>query len=311
MMVRRREGFTLIELSFSLVFISILSLTVVVVIANAISAYHKSITLGMVNETGMSIVDDIRASIQASSPNSISGRCEYIYGATTAGDACRKDNGNGFVSVTKRDQVKIDGVDYDNFPVYGAFCTGTYSYIWNSGYFYNGTLDRDKRARLEYKNSSGTIETIEDDFRLLKVKDKERAVCVAALRVENGRVMSTYNVEDINDSESFFMLVGKGLIRENEEIVIDEPPVELLSENNAGGLAIYDLTVAFTEQDGPTKNIFYSSSFILGTLEGGVNIMASTNNCKAPEDYTGDGGKFDYCAINKFNFAAMANGGNE
>ena len=42
--LRCNDGFTLVELSLSLVFISILSLAVVLVIANAVSAYHKSLT---------------------------------------------------------------------------------------------------------------------------------------------------------------------------------------------------------------------------------------------------------------------------
>ena len=44
-----RQGFTLVELSLSLVFISTLSLTVVFVIAGAVSSYHKSITMNQIN----------------------------------------------------------------------------------------------------------------------------------------------------------------------------------------------------------------------------------------------------------------------
>ena len=54
------------------------------------------------------------------------------------------------------------------------------------------------------------------------------------------------------------------------------------------------------------KASFYSVSFILGTVQGGINVMSSGNFCKAPEE---DDSNFDYCAINKFNFAAQATGG--
>ena len=85
-----------------------------------------------------------------------------------------------------------------------------------------------------------------------------------------------------------------------------EEPVELISSNNAGGdLAIYDLSATFSTSGVSINSAFYSVSFILGTVQGGINIKAAGNFCNPPNGYDSS---FDYCAINKFNFAAQATG---
>ena len=63
-----RRGFTLVELSLSLVFISILSLTIVLMINNAVESYQRGVTLNQINTVGMDLVDDIRTAVQNSSP---------------------------------------------------------------------------------------------------------------------------------------------------------------------------------------------------------------------------------------------------
>ena len=299
------KGFTLIELSLSLVFISTLSLAVVMVIAGAISSYHKSITLNQVNSVGTNIVDDMRLSVQQSSSNRLENMCEWVYGV--ANDTCFADKANRFVTVTREAPVKVKSSGRElgaHMPVFGAFCTGVYSFIWNSGYYYNdeyivGSGAGVSPASLKYNDTSI------DGFKLLKVKDENRAVCVAATRVRNGVITNEYKTDEI---PSLFDISMDGLFGDNEKIVIDEEPVELLS-GDEDGLALYDLTVDVSEQAGVSKNIFYYSSFILGTVQGGLNVNASGGFCAVPDGYSDLNENFDYCAINKFNFAALANGG--
>ena len=45
---------------------------------------------------------------------------------------------------------------------------------------------------------------------------------------------------------------------------------------------------------------------MIGTIDNGINILSSGKSCAAPNDYEGN---LDYCAINKFSFAARAMGG--
>ena len=295
-----RDGFTLVELTISLAFISVLSLTVVMVVSSAISSYRKSITLGLVNDAGMNIVDDMRNAVQNSRAFSIRGTCKYVYDGNNSNiGACERNDGRGLASTVRVASLDL-GEGVKDVPVYGSFCTGNYSYVWNSGYFDNGKINSSgdgtvaAKATISYVKGDGGggrggVETI-NDIRLLKIKDEDRTVC----KVMMGGNYSNNGV--INGSNSSFNIPEE----------LSETPVELLSEGSMG-LAIYDLWATFAEQDGPTKNIFYYTSFVLGTIEGGVNIMSNANNCKTPADYS-DSQNFDYCAINKFNFAAMASG---
>ena len=72
-------------------------------------------------------------------------------------------------------------------------------------------------------------------------------------------------------------------------------------------MAIYDISSTAPAASPDKANMFYSVSFILGTTRGGANIKANGKSCAAPQDSAL--ADFDYCAINKFNFAVQANGG--
>lgn len=311
------RGFTLIELSLSLVFISILSLSVVLVIANAVSAYHKSITLNQVDTVGSNLVDDMQTAIQDSVANNLVALCDRLGNSDggTAKRECVEDGARKFVSVNATAAVKMgnSGETIENTPVYGAFCTGSYSYIWNSGYFFNDNIEVGsggvvKAAELKYYNSNKEIKEIKD-FRLLKVKDNTRAVCTAAIRVAGDRVEDTYNRS--TSIGSVFDITLAGLVANGETVSINEEPSELLATGESvddSGLALYDMSTFISEQPSLKKNVYYYTSFILGTVQGGINITGDGNYCSTPESYDGVA-NFDYCAINKFNFAALATGG--
>ena len=80
----------------------------------------------------------------------------------------------------------------------------------------------------------------------------------------------------------------------------------VLTEANDTGLAFYDLTISATADSMAFNSLFYAASFVLGTTQGGVNVKATGNLCATPNDYLNE--NLDYCAINKFNFAARAMG---
>ena len=143
-------------------------------------------------------------------------------------------------------------------------------------------------------------------FKLLKIADDERAVCISAVRKQNGNVVSD-NYEN-NDIKPDIDVTLQGLIKGGANLVFKDDPEELLSGEETG-MALYDLSVSVAEQTGLQKNMYYYTSFILGTVQGGINVDASGESCAAPASYSGLSEDFDYCAINKFNFAALANGG--
>lgn len=271
-----KKGFTLVELSLSIAFIAILSITIALIINDAISTYRRGLTLNQINTTGMDLVDDIRTAVQNSPASSPRNSCKNYKDDFQKN--CEENNGMRLMNVAKTGKVN----NIEDTPLYGAFCTGAYSYIWNSGYLFleNGG---NKATYAVYEGDKKTEEW--NDFRLLKVEDRQRAVCGSVLPDKYN------NSEDI---ESEFK--GK-----------DKGPVVLLANDGANPLALYSFTSALPAVDGLNSAAFYSMSFILGTVQGGINVMSMGNFCAAPESFD-SAENFDYCAINKFNFAAQANG---
>lgn len=308
----RRQGFTMVELSLSLAFIAVLSITVVLIITNAVSSYRRGLTLNQVNTVGMDLVDDLRAAVQNAPTQVVESACASIYLSGSSGEnECIKDQAHSFVSVTRRSRVITGGETISDVPVFGAFCTGTYSYIWNSGYYFN---DQDYKvqdvgkAKIVYryidKESGGTVKTVEKrDFKLLKIEDDERAVCVS----------EALNKREVMASNASYLVDGAAM-RADFDItkfhVLEQEPVDLLGgKDSSNNLALYDLYAPKPAISTDNNDSFYAVSFILGTIQGGVNIKASGNYCATPGGKRSSAENFDYCAINKFNFAAQANGG--
>ena len=308
-----KKGFTLIELTLSLVFVGILSVAIVLIINNTIVSYRRGMTLNQINTTGMDLVDDMRSAIQNSSSSPVTSECIVYYaeGSSTR-NACVNSGAKNFITMTRYATVDILGKQEKNVPVYGAFCSGTYSYIWNSGYFESedATVSGASPAIFKYRDASGAVKTIqysarvidgERPFRLLKIRDDKRSVCVSMVRKQNsdGTYANNYALPDGGMIPNVFdMSNGYG--------VITEEPVEALLADHNNDLVLYDLEVGSPVESTTRKNLFYSVSFILGTTRGGINIKAKGKSCKTPTEY--DVEYFDYCAINKFNFAVQAGG---
>ena len=270
----KKKGFTLVELSISIVFISVLSLTIVFIINNTVAVYRRGVTLNQINTVGMDLVDDFRVTIQNSPPVVLEDLCEKSgVSDCNANEAAVA----GLVSL----QVGGDVGGVGNVPIGGAFCTGAYSYLWNSGYVFSGDAD-DEALSFKYNSESG-VQT-KEGFRLLKVKDKNRVVC---------KKVSEDNEVDVTGEDETFK---------------DDDLNELLATE--GSLVLYDLYAPLPATNSVEKNSLYSVSFVLGTIHGGANITATGDFCKPPNSEDGkEKENFDYCAINKFNFAAQANGG--
>lgn len=323
------RGFTLIELALSLIFISILSITVVLLIQNTAASYRRGVILGEVNTVGMDLIDDFRISLQNASSESMDKICEEKYDRIDdekSREDCKKDHGYSFILVTKRAEVEVEGKPYGTMPVFGAFCTGMYTYIWNSGYFEDaGNDDFDSSRKIDERkvlgdvkkatlskfgnNSTDSRELVAKDFRLLKVYDGERTVCVNAMAdqdtdVSTGKKFPNYKLhKDYENSKikSEFYISNSMYERANS---LDDGYIELLKSSNVNDLVLYDLFISKPAISVSRGNAFYAASFILGTRRGGIDIKDS-RNCRPPSnEFT----EFEYCAINKFNFAVQAGG---
>lgn len=328
-------GFTLVELSLSLIFVSILSMTVVLLIQNTTASYRRGLVLNQINTVGMDLIDDFRTSIQNAASDSIIKMCELYYedDATRDNDDfdnCKNDRGKSFVSVTKKGKVYVGGTPLnggEDMPVYGAFCTGTYTFIWNSGYFEQpeyvesrnerkviGTTDELEPVYLSSRNKDTDplvreypSSSSDNNLRLLKIYDTERTICVNAMKEQNSGTINPYVMADDYDqakiSDSF--VISKAMLDFDVDKSAGEGVVELLNKNGESDLVLYDLYVAPPAFSETRNNFFFSAAFILGTRRGGINITEAGDTCKPPSD---DFSELDYCAINKFNFAVQAGG---
>ncbi len=303
-----RSGFTLVELSLSMAFIGVLSIIIVFVINGAVSSYRRGITLNLVNTVGTEVTEEIKTTVhKAPMIMSFESLCRGVYGDGSDKDKCLDYNGAGLIAVSQRGDIYKGGDRiFEGVPVYGAVCLGNYSYIWNSGYFFNSDYEVEDRNSAEMNglsfrvqdNSSGGFTEIwgkEKGGRLLRIKDEKRAVCRDLINPP-GDAFSYFNngpsgaeSSDINDSILFTLDNGFDIGEDMAEILTNESKV-----------AVYGFDV---ETPAIGDGTLYNLSITLGTIDSGINI--NDENCKV----SGGANDLDFCAINKFNITALASGG--
>jgi len=314
---KRKTGFTLVELSISIVFIAILSLAVVLVIMDTVSAYRRGLTLNQINTTGSDLVDDIMSAVQGSPAQSLKNDCA-LYIRSGQVKTCEDNGGLIFANVTRYGIVSVKNVganiafDTDQMnsskkvPLNGAFCTGNYSYIWNSGYYFVDDYQTNIVAATLNNYDSG-----DKPFKLLKIKDEGRAICRSVLRKLSSSDSGYEYRDPTNILSSAFSIDYDA---SNPEMA----PEDLIAKES--NLALYDLEIGMPSMGANDRSMLYPVSFVLGTIQGGVDVTVAGDNCAPPEaEEEGTGEKnrgyrakfenSDYCSINKFNFAAQAIGG--
>ena len=320
---RAKRGFTLVELSFAIAFISVLLITVTLITNEIVSIYRKGYSIKSVNQVGRDLIDDFQSSLIESPPSSFASFCSLKYsdGSTSRGHCDGENGNNGFYSVYQqfyKTGVYILNNDEDTartVPIGGIFCSGKYTYVWNSGYLFNDdgyyytndgkslsdpnfvSTGQGLRLSVKYKLVGASGETTKKDFRLLKIEDTSRNVCATTLTTDYG----------YPDPGAILETPGNSHSREIDitNTPLSKEPEEMLNETDTS-LAIYDLVIFQPARVTTTDRLLFSGSFILGTTTGGVDIMTTSNFCKAPTNFSAD---FNYCAINKFNFTVQASGG--
>ena len=307
---RIRRGFTLIELSFAVAFISILLITVTLITNEIIQIYRKGYSIKAINQVGRELIDEFQNSIIQSPPASITSFCSSKYpGNADEQEDCDGENSNhGFYSIYQQfyTPVRVTSGREANpktkqVPTGGIFCSGKYTYIWNTGYLFNlndyefqgsgSQTDLREENKIElsyqYQTENGTQPGSNKNFHLVKIEDASGAICSATL--------------DDDYPSTNIPLAGPGGSSNHTitiPFVLSDPPEEILAQSDAD-LALYDLVVFEPARVGAADRLLFSGSFILGTISSGVDIMTNSDFCQTPSYFTSD---FSYCAINKFNF---------
>ena len=137
----KQQGFTIIELTLAMTFVSILMVTIALTITQLANMYNKGTTLRSVDQAGRAISRDIQTTLAEAQPLDVDSDI---------------NGGANF-----RTQVQVGGEA--GSPDGGRLCTGSYSYIWNTG-----------RGLASPVN---TYEASDEKIRLVKVRDTGALYC--------------------------------------------------------------------------------------------------------------------------------------
>ncbi len=293
---QHKKGFTLVELMLSMSFVSILLITIAIITVNILTIYQKGLAIKTVNAVGRELTDEFTNALNVSPSVDTKSLCgntrliKYEYR-----DACRQDKASNFVF-----QQTIDSSPTaKGSQLNGVFCTGKYSYIWNTP----AGEAKGRTLSLTYDGGSGYA----SGFRMIRVNDRTYEVCAAVTSDDYKSMLKTENVSNINITQL------KGSSMPNPI-----PPAEDgFLEKSDIDLELYELVIYPISQDLISLRTFMTGSFILATDEG-INLSRSGSGptgdyCRNINDQIGGGmsiagSDFNYCAINKFNFAGHTAG---
>lgn len=278
-MKNNKKGFTIIELMLAMAFLGTMLMAIATLVMRITNIYQKGLALRGVNSIGRELISDLTRTID-SSPTNIKVNPEFGHDITV--NDLKPVFTNYFLSIDNAST----GEQYS-----GIFCTGSYSYVWNTAPTIVKSRDSDTAndtSLITLKLSDGTRYIP----RFARFADRERFAC----EHNDGATVPKSRTIDLSASSTHE--------RKMEHIS------ELIS-NDETDLALYDFRVLPAAQNETTKQILYSGSFILATVRGGVNIRSNGDYCTGSDKAVGTEftlNDFDYCAVNKFNFTARATG---
>lgn len=306
-----KSGFTLIELSFAMAFIAVLMIAITIVATNIIGIYQKGLTLKAVNSVGRGLVDEFTAAINSAPSVDTRSICSSLTNDAAAAQRCETDRAFAYIYQEQRSTPDSAG---NSYQYNGIFCTGHYSYMWNTYY----GIDQGRTVGLRYRaeDAIGKSYTEIAAPRLIRIVDRNYRLCSS---VVDGDYQSHYaNYGGANDNAPDYYLDIQTLAHSSPSDSnplwnpIPTPQGDMLREFDLD-LMLYGLTIFPINQDAVTLRTYMSGMFILATLRGNVDIMRTGSTCDL-HDPTGSGSilsvgsEYNYCAINKFNFAARTAG---
>lgn len=310
-----KSGFTMIEFSIATAFIAVLLISIAIITSNLVTTYQKGISLKAINSVGRGLIDEFTRTINATSAVDTTSLCDSHFDNVEARNQCKADNANKFVFQqypgTRVAPGHENGGHTDDVQFGGIFCTGKYSYIWNTYYSYEAK-DSGKMLKLDYLSSKngGTNET-KDGFRLIRINDPTYRACSS--RISTNAYKTVWEGATVTDQSEDTIDITKLSNGVPNEI---EPPQEGFLSSFDLDLWLYELAMFPISQNNITYRTFMSGTFILATERGNINITRSAEYCdinnykddETASDILNIGSEFNYCAINKFNFAARTAG---
>lgn len=295
--MKMRKGFTIIELLMSMTFLATMLIGIAAITMRIVDIYQKGLALRSVNSTGREIISDLTRTVGASRV--------FL-------------DINPVISDNKIElaQIKAARADYylekaeDSKQLGGVFCTGDYSYVWN-------TADNIRKIRNNRPDRNYTKSDIEETgVFAIAVKDSSTYIVPKLARfVDRDRDACAHDKNSTQPSESGAIKDGKYIFDfTSSDYEKNKNDIYELIADNEMDLALYNFTVFPATQHAKTMQIFYSGMFILATIRGGVNIKSNGEFCQGSSQDDGSIDSeftlndFNYCAVNKFNFSVRATG---
>lgn len=309
----KKKAFTIIELMLAMAFLGTMLVGIASLTMRITNIYQKGLALRSINTVGREVISDLTRITNASRVN-ININPEIPSDGKVLQQHIDAARAQYFVETLGEEDRQMGGV----------FCTGDYSYVWN-------TADNFRIARAiseDFKNKQYNDASINTALgkgiyvisagspttymvpKFARFSDKNRRACASK---QTGSVY----VPDVDDAEGSIKQSNPYLFELGEDLTLDA--VTELIDDNESDLMMYDFSILPATQHLTTKQIFYSGMFILATYRGGVNIKSNGDFCEGSDsedgsrDMIGDESEmtlndFDYCAVNKFNFSARATG---
>lgn len=300
-----KSGFTIVELMLAMTFVATLLIAIAIVTINIVTIYQKGLALKAVNNVGRSLIEEVTTTINSAPAVDTTSLCHHLaahqlYYENPA--ACIQDHAYRY--------VYNDRYDDQDRQYSGVFCTGNFSYLWNTRY---GINDRRKTLSLKYRDQAGNEQTIgaaeNDRPRLIRIQDRTYRVCTAFLEAS-----ASHGAGNTDNWELDITSEYRGTFNS-----VPRPTDGYLNAFDLD-LLLYEFTIQPISQDSITLRTYMAGNFILATDRGGIDITTTGDYCQNTyKDADGNtvnstsklgnlGAEFNYCAINKFNFAARTAG---
>lgn len=304
-----KNGFTILEVTLVTAFIALLLIAIATILVNISALYQKGATLKSVNEVGRNLVTEFTTALNSAPSIDTISICSSLVDEGAARERCMQDGARKFVfqdiEIEREDPITHDrGMTQDG----GVFCTGEYSYIWNT--HYGRTEDQPIKVQYTGGEVQGISASIENEhdmkaFKIVRFEDKTYRACSTNVdRGYNGGLSKDNRTIDIR----FLANGAANPVTSYEQGFLSTSEIDL---------ELYELVIFPIAQDNVTLRALVSGTFILATERGEVGITRSGDYCDISNnsgkgDGSGNlqdlGSNFNYCGINKFNFAARTAG---
>ena len=285
-----KKGFTIVEVTISMAFLAVLIMSIASLIIKATEMYRKGLTLRAVNSVGAEIIEDVSRSALAGSDEDISSIDENKDGAISFEEQAKGLSGyfNANYGTTKTGE---------RIQNYGVFCTGASSYIWNTARTLRDDYSSNPHVILDVPSTVNLPDNVITP-KFLRVYDPGRILC---------REFTTWS----SHPERLQLKKPDGQPMKKQEDF--DRYVTSIMQDDEIDLALYEFNVLPISQSIITRQAYMSINFILGTKES-VNIVSNSDYCRGSgNEETSDDNEFnhtgfEYCAVNKFNFAIRTGG---